>query len=206
MRAITRSLAFLATLAFSGCATTVFQSTWHASDAAPLRFRGEKVVALFVSKNTSTRHIAEDALAREITARGAIGVPAYTVLSDEEIRDREAAKEKLRGMSFAGGVVMRVVGTETQYTYEPGIWARPYYRSFWGGYWGWGWGRVYEPGYLVADRVVSVETLVYSLKQDRLVWAGVSRTVDPSRIDSFVGELAEKVTEQMRKDGLLPQT
>jgi hypothetical protein len=200
-----RPLAFLAIVGFSGCATTVFQSTWRAPDAAPLRFRGEKVVALFVSKNLSTRHLAEDAMAREISARGAHGIPAYSVLGDEEIRDREAAKTKLQGMGFAGGVVMRIVGTETQYTYEPGIWARPYYRSFWGGYWGWGWGRVYEPGYLVADRVVSVETLVYSLKQDKLVWAGVSRTVDPSRIDSFIAELAEKVTERMARDGLLPK-
>lgn len=49
---------------------------------------------------------------------------------------------------------------------------------------------------------MKVETLVYSFEQDELVWAGVSRTVDPSRIDDFISELAAAVTNQMGKDGL----
>ena len=57
----------------------------------------------------------------------------------------------------------------------------------------------------VADKIVSVETLVYSLEQDQLVWAGVSRTVDPTQIDPFIAELATVVTRQMAKDGLLAQ-
>jgi hypothetical protein len=80
----------------------------------------------------------------------------------------------------------------------------PHYRRFWGGYWTWGWGTVWEPGYLTVDKIVKVETLVYSLERDELLWAGVSRTVDPASIDSFIGELATAVTKQMAKDGLLP--
>jgi hypothetical protein len=99
---------------------------------------------------------------------------------------------------------MRVVGRETQVTYEPGVlWARPYYRHFWGGYWVWGWGTVYEPGYLREDKIVRVETLVYSFDRDELVWAGVSRTMDPGRLDEFIGELAQAVSKRMEKDGLL---
>ena len=142
-------------------------------------------------------------MAREISARGAQGVPAYTVLSDEEVKDQETARAKLESLGFGGVVVMRVVGRETQYSYEPGVWARPYYGHFWGGYWRWGWDTVYEPAYLQADKVVKVETLVYSLVQDQLVWAGVSRTVDPSHIEDFISELAQAVTNQMEKDGLL---
>ena len=146
-------------------------------------------------------------MAREISARGAQGVPAYTVLSDEEVKDQEAARAKLDKLGFGGVVVMRVVGRETQYSYEPAVvWARPHYRHFWGGYWRWGWDAVYEPAYLQADKVVKVETLVYSLVQDQLVWAGVSRTVDPAHIEDFIGELAQAVTKQMEKDGLLKRS
>ena len=146
-------------------------------------------------------------MAREISARGAQGVPAYTVLSDEEVKDQEAARAKLDKLGFGGVVVMRVVGRETQYSYEPAaVWARPHYRHFWGGYWRWGWDAVYEPAYLQADTVVKVETLVYSLVQDQLVWAGVSRTVDPAHIEDFIGELAQAVTKQMEKDGLLKRS
>ena len=200
-----RFLAAAVALATFACATTTFQSTWRSPDARPLKLSGRKVVGVFVSKNEPLRRRAEDAMAREISARGAQGVPAYTILTEEEVRNRAAAKAKLEQLGFSGAVVMRVVGTQTQITYEPAYWSRPYYRHFWGGYWGWGWGAVWEPGYLVADKIVSVETLVYSLEQDQLVWAGVSRTVDPTQIDPFIAELATAVTKQMAKDGLLAQ-
>lgn len=190
-------------LAASGCAMTTFQSTWRSPDAQPLRLNGRKVVGVFLSKGPALRRRAEDEMARQISARGARGVPAYTILSDEEIRDKEAAKAKLEKEGFDGAVVMRIVGSRVRYTYGPGaIWVGPHYRQFWRGYWGWGWGSVWEPGYLAADRVVKVETLVYSLVQDQLVWAGVSKTVNPSKIDSFIAELAAAVSRQMEKDGL----
>jgi hypothetical protein len=205
-RTLTRFLTAALALAAFACATTTFQSTWRAPDARPLRLSGKNVVGVFVSKNETLRRRAEDAMAREISARGAQGVPAYTILTDEEVKDRDAAKAKLEKLGFSGAVVMRVVGTRTEYSYEPAYWSRPYYHSFWGGgYWGWGWGTVREPGYLVADKVVSVETLVYSLEQDLLVWAGVSRTIDPTQIDPFIAELATAVSKQMSKDGLFAQ-
>ncbi len=205
-RTLTRSLIAVVALSTFACATTTFQSTWRSLDARPLKLSGQKVVGVFVSKNQTLRHRAEDAMAREISARGAQGVPAYTILTDEEVKDRDAAKAKLEQLGFSGAVVMRIVGTQTQYTYESAYWNRPYYLRFWGGgYWGWGWGTVWEPGYLVADKIVSVETLVYSLEQDQLVWAGVSKTVDPAQIDPFIAELATAVTKQMSKDGLLAQ-
>lgn len=190
----------VATLA---CSTTTFESTWRDPEARPIQLAGKKVVGIFMSRNPATRRAAEDAMAREITARGGQGVPGYTLVSDAEVKDQDAVKAKLDRLGFSGVVVMRVVGREKEVTYEPGVvWARPYYRHFWGGYWAWGWGRVYDPGYLKVDRVVKVETLVYSLEQDALVWAGVSRTVDPARIDEFIGDLAKAVSNQMAKEGI----
>ncbi len=197
-----------AALALAACATTSFQSTWRSPDARPLRLTGRKVVAVFLSKDPAQRRRAEDAMAREISARGAQGVPSYTILSDEEVRDREASKAKVERLGFSGAVVMRVVGSQTQYTYEPagGVWVGPHYHHFWGGYWRWGWGAVWEPGYLSVDKIVKVETLVYSLEQDQLVWAGVSRTLNPAEIESFISELAAAVSKRMAKDGLFARS
>jgi hypothetical protein len=187
-----------------GCSTTTFQSTWRSPDARPLRLAGRKVAAVVISRNGVFRHRAEEALAKEISARGAQGVPAYTVLSYDDVKNQEESRAKFEKLGFSGVVVMRIVGRETQYTYEPGIvWARPHYHHFWGGYWGWGWNAVGEPGYLTVDKIVKVETLVYSLEQDQLVWAGVSRTLDPQQVDSFIAELAAAVADQMARDGLL---
>ncbi len=203
---MSRRLAFLSFLALfnSACSATTFETEWRNPNARPIRLAGQKVVGLFMSSNPSFRRSAEDAMVRELNARGAQGVPAYTVLDDSEIRDRDAAKNKLESLGFAGAVVMRVVSSQNEYRYEPGsYWTVPRYRRFWGGYWGYGWSTVYEPGYLTVDRVVRVETLVYSFRQDELVWAGVSRTVDPAGIQSFISELSTAVAGEMTKAGLL---
>lgn len=193
-------LVALITLAIFGCRSTSFQSTWKSARAQPLHLSGRKVVTLFVSRDPLLRRRAEDAMAREISARGVDGVPAYTFLSDREITDRDAARAKTESLGFAGAVVMRVVGSETVYTRRPvPIWIGPRYGRFWGGYWGWGWGMDYTS----VDRIVKVETLVYSLEQDELVWAGVSRTFSPGELDSFVAELAFAVSERMARDGLI---
>ena len=189
------------------CATTTFESTWSAPDARPLELAGKKVVALFINKDLASRRSAEDALAGEISAHGAQGVAAYTILGDEEIKDKEKVRAKLERLGFAGAVVMRIAGKETQVKYQPPtVWGSPHYGRFYGGYWGYGWGHAYDPGYLSVDKIVKVETLVYSLEQDKLVWAGVSRTVDPKQIAPFIRELSEAVASQMEKDGLLPKS
>lgn len=193
-------------LGLLACATTSFDSTWRAPDARPLQLTGKKVVGLFVNKNEALRRSAEDAMAREISAHGAQGVAAYTILDTDEIKDRAKVRAKLESLGYAGIVVMRVAGKETQVNYSPAVYTGPYYGSFWGGYWGYGWGYANSPGYITTDSVVKIETLVYSMEQDKLVWAGVSRTVDPTKVDSFIKELANAVANAMEKDGLLSKT
>lgn len=197
-------LAAIAALALAACATTDFRSSWKNPEAQPLRLRGKKVVAVFVTHDPYLRERAEEALAREISARGAVGVPSYTFLSDREIRDRDAARAEAEQRGFAGAVVMRIVGSDTYVRRVPSgvIWVGAPYDHFWGGYWGWGWGAAWSPGYMQVDRVVKVETLVYSLEQDQLVWAGVSRTFDPGHIESFIGELASAISDRMERDGV----
>lgn len=200
MTAILAGLALLA----SGCSSTTFESTWKAPDAAPLHLAGQKVAAICMTGNAATRRRAEDALAREISARGAEGVPAYTVLSDEETVSEGAARQKLESLGFTGAVAMRVVGRDAQIRYEPSVWAGPNYRHFWGGgYWHWGWGSVWDPGMVAVDTVVRVETLVYSLRRDELLWAGVSSTVDPTHLETFISDLAASVSKEMAREGLL---
>jgi hypothetical protein len=101
---------------------------------------------------------------------------------------------------------MRAVGSEKELSASSGgyMWGAPYYGSFWGtGYYGYGWGAVYDPGYLRTDTIVHVETLVYDLKTDKLVWAGKSQSTNPDRVDALIKELVASAAENMKKQGLV---
>jgi hypothetical protein len=97
---------------------------------------------------------------------------------------------------------MRVVGKDQRVTYSPGYVASGPYGGF-GPYWGYGWGSVYSPGYLQTDTLVSVETLLYGLKDDKLIWASTSRTENPTNLSGLVNEVAYATANAMVKEGVL---
>jgi hypothetical protein len=83
------------------------------------------------------------------------------------------------------------------------VYTGPYYGGFYGGYYTFGWGMTYSAGTLEVDRVVHVETLVYDLSTDRLVWAGMSDTMNPDTAQKVVEDLVKEVGKEMRKQGLV---
>jgi len=205
LRSTRSAFVVTAAVAAAACASTSFVSSWRNPAAEPGNFKGQKVAALVMSKEQSVRFGAEDALAQELTARGAVGIAAYSLIPKELVQDKEKAKEFLEKANVAGVVAMRVLGKDQQVTQSPGMYyAAPTYASFWGaGYYGFGWAGVYSPGYIQTDTIVTVEILVYALKQDKLVWAGQSETTNPSKVGPFIKELTAKAAAEMKKQGLI---
>ena len=77
---------------------------------------------------------------------------------------------------------MRPVAKEKEISSTPStMYMGPRYGGYWGGYYGYGWGGAYGGTEIRTDTIVIVETLVYSLKQNKLVWAGESKTTNPSQ-------------------------
>jgi len=199
-RTLTKAvLAATAAVALAACATTSLQSTWKDPAAAPLNLKGKKVVALVVTDEEALRYATEEEAAREITAHGAIGVPAYRLLPQAQIRDKERARAIFEREGIEAVVAVRQVAKEKELSGS--FWSNPGYSSFWGpGFWGGGWGG---DGYLRTDTILIVETLVYSLQQNKLVWASQSQTMNPTQVGSFVRELSKTLGTEMEKQGLL---
>jgi hypothetical protein len=202
-----RGVGLVATAAVTllACATTSFHSTWK-NPVESLNLRGKRVAALVLSEEEPLRYAAEDALAREITAHGGVGVPAYTLLPKGLVRDEKKAREFLEKAEVEGVVALRPRAWDESLSAKPGAyWGSPRYASFWGaGFWGWGWGwGGAHDGYLRVDSILVVETLVYSLPEDKLVWASQSQTMNPSEVGTFVRELSTKIGAEMERHGLL---
>ena len=193
------------TMSLTACSSTTMTTTWKDPDSQPLHFqKGDIVIALVMSPNEAVRRHAEFALAEELTSRGIInGVPAYTIIPTEDLRNETQAKAHIEGSGASGVVVMRVVEKSQKMTATQPIYTGPRYRSFYGGYYGAGWGAAYSPGYLRKDTIYSIETLVYDLKQGKLVWAGQSDTYNPSNVETVIKEIVDEVVEEMVKQGLI---
>jgi hypothetical protein len=181
---------------------TKFTSTWKSPDAAGTRFAGKKVAAVVISADDGLRVSVEEALARALTPRDVVPVPAYRIVPREELRDADKAKPWFERAGVEGVVALRVISAGKKRTYVPGPWTAPYYSSFWS-YYGYGWGSVGGVGTVQEDTVVVIETLVFSISRDALLWAGVSETTNPKNTASLLEGLVESVVKQMREQGLI---
>jgi len=202
-----RVLCLTGTLLLSACAST-FVSTWKAPDAAPLELRGQKVAAVVMMKNEASRRAAEDTLARDITARGAQGVAAYTIVPEITPGKEAAARAALEKAGVQGIVVMRPLAVDKKIVEKPNTYLEPEYSSFFDGYYGMGSGQQYAAPVSLGNQVrseitVTVETLVYSMKQNKLVWSGRSKTTDPEDVDALLHTIAAATAKELTKQKLI---
>ena len=95
---------------------------------------------------------------------------------------------------------MRPVSVDTE-TYTTGTWVTSHYSTLWG-YYGYGWTSVYQPASARTQTVVVVETTIYSVPRNQLMWAAVSKTTNARDLRGFVDELATEMVKEMQKQGL----
>jgi hypothetical protein len=70
------------------------------------------------------------------------------------------------------------------------------------GYYGHGWGSTYIPGSVERNTIVVVETTIYSVPRNQLLWAAVSETKDPKTLPKFVEDLVKESVKELHKQGL----
>jgi hypothetical protein len=185
-----------------GCSPTTFVSSWKSPTAQPLQPVGAKVAAVVMMQDEPSRRSAEDTLARELSAHGALGIPMYKILPNANPNDEAQAKAALESAQVQGVVVMRPLGVTKDVTVS-NAYGGPSYGGYWGGYYGYGWGSPWGPSTVYTDTTVSVETLVYSLKQNQLVWGGRSKTTNPENVNQLISEVAIAAADELKDQGLL---
>lgn len=182
-------------------AKTTFSSVWKAPDAASVTFLGKKVAALVIDRDQSLRVSGEEALVRELSALGLESVAAYRLAPKEELESAERARGWFERAQIAGVVAFRAINDDRRRTYQPATWTTSYYQSFWG-YYGNSWSAVYAPGYTRDERFVSLETLIFDVRGNALVWAGMSTTENPKSGQAVVAEVVKEAVKEMQKQGL----
>ena len=182
-------------------ASSTLTSTWKAPGEGPLDYTGKKVVALVITADDSLRMSAEEALVREISARGPQGVAAYRLIPREEMTDKDKAKGWFDRSGAAGVVALRLVGQDKERVYSAVVWSGGSYGNFYD-YYGSSWATVTPIGTGHIETTLTVETLFYRVSDAKLLWAGVSQTTNPKDVGSFMKDLTKVVVKELEKQGL----
>lgn len=190
-------------LVVAGCGTSArIVKSWRDPDVTVDMAKLNKVLVVAMLRNETNRRATEDKL---VTMLNGKGVASYNVLTKDVKEDgEEKIKEQLKQDGFDGAVIMKLADVEKDVQYVPGRFNTypPYYGRFWGYYWR-SWNSFYEPGYYETTKNFTVETNVYSLTRDKLVWSGISRSSDPENVQKLMDAVAGEVFKKMKKEGFV---
>ena len=203
---VRRGIAGLAAaLLLVGCSTTELVTRWSDPEyAGPALHR---ILVIGLLKDELHRRSVEDALARRLQEAGVEAIPGYRLIPEPQSVDDEAKLKRLVKESGADGVLIaRLKGVDKEETYVPprtdfvpamGL-GYGYY-----GYYHMSFQAVYQPGYTRTDTIVRLETQLFSAAEEKLLWAGETRSFNPGSAATVARELAQLVVKEMRESGLL---
>ena len=80
---------------------------------------------------------------------------------------------------------------------------RFYYNYY--GFYNYAWGYVSWPTIYGEDVEFDLETRLYDVKTETLIWAGETKTTNPKTTGEAIGQVVEAVMKELQKNGLLPK-
>lgn len=183
---------------------TKLLSSW--SDPSSPLITGKKVLVVFIDSNIDKRKAVETEMAKYIPD----AVLGYTLLPDQSmLQDNEATRFQLKRNQIEYVVALRYDGTVPQFDAKTtevykdqsdfGSVAGMY------GYWNNGWRDAYKQESITKSNkvIVQVETKVFDVATDKLVWSSKSQTVNPQNADEAVGGVIKANADAMKKSGLI---
>ncbi|HVO49610.1 MAG TPA: DUF4136 domain-containing protein [Thermoanaerobaculia bacterium] len=205
-RATLASLAACASLALAASAQagTKIVNSWADANFGKMKFKN--VLAIVATKDASLRRTAEDEICKNIVKTAC--TRGYTVLSEAESADKEKAIAKIKAGGFDAVILLRALGGDGGVTREAGAAMPQYYWTFdvYYGYWGGSWGVPYvaaNTSYTKAQTYVTLETNIYDLSTDKLVWGGSTQTKNPDSARETVKDVTKTVRKDLKAKGLV---
>jgi outer membrane lipoprotein SlyB len=189
-------------LFLAGCSSSnKISNSWTNPEVNAESVKFQTVAVFAMVKDQQMRQDVEETIASQMP--NTVAVPVYKMISNEELADIDAVKKKLSERGMEGALVLSVRNVDQKTTYySSGMYPSAYYNF--GGYYNYAWNYMYDPyGYSSTKVYVDLEILIYSLKNDQLVWYGEITSVNPESIQQTISELAVSVKNQLVEDGLL---
>jgi len=158
-------------------------------------------------RSDQQRRIYEDAFVARLKADGVSGVAGYTLIEDiKDYKDGAILKDAVRKSGTDGALIGRLISVkEKERIVPPSVYYEPMYgyRHGFYDYYGMSHRAVYSPGYTTIDTVVKLETTVFSLSPEKMIWAGTTESFNPPSPLKIIEENADLIIKSMKTAKLL---
>ena len=198
----TLGILVLTTFFLPGCSQTKVTSVWVDQE-----YQGDGIDNVFVvgvSKDGGLRRIFEDEFVTLFKQRGVKATSSYRVVPDEELRNEKKLDMKVKESGSDTILMTRLIDIrkDTQYIPPDYVYAPPaHYYGGWHGYYN----RSYmmSPGYTVEYETAVLETNLYDLKSDKLIWSARSDAPTDGKMGKHIKDFAQSIIKQLAEAKLI---
>ncbi len=205
---ITTTLFMVSGLLVSCGSSTDIMAVWRSPEVATGQYKNICIAA--ITENASNKQVVEQEMHNQLKAKGVQSTRIVDLLPYKFTgtpTEKDMILEKVRSNGNDGILTFTLIKQKDETRYVPGtVYAPPasygHYGTF-GGYYGYNGGRMYDPGYYTQDEIYFIETNLYDVKTEKLVWSVQSKTYNPSSITQFSQDFTIAITKQLIKSHVI---
>ena len=191
----------------AACASTSLVGDWQnpGYSGPPLA----KILVMGVSDDGSVRRIFENQFVGQLRARGVEGIPSHRFIAKDGQVEREQVMDAVKSSGADGVLITRVARVDRETAVTPGFTRATAfpgggyrgYHGFYGHYssvW-----ATYQPPQVYQYEVVTLETNLWSVARDEIVWSGATESFAPDNLYKNIEDIVNLVTESLVKRQLI---
>lgn len=205
----------LSGLAMVACSSANMTGSWLDSD-----FKGpvKKVYVVGIAKNEMNRRIFEDVFSNHLFSQGVSTEASYRDITTSGEVDKETLAKKMAERGCDSVLLTRLIGQRKETVVTPGRvsgytsgpyyggyggYNRPSYYNSWGNYYGRSSIVMYEPATSTEYVILTVESVMYDLKTEQLIWSAQYETTVEGSIDKMMQDYVKEVTKDLKSKRLI---
>lgn len=194
----------------SSCSSTKLIGSWKRDDIEPKNYQNLGVVLL--SPKVSNKAIIESEVASTLRAHSIPAKATFDIFpfagKSEVIKSlnlgpdelREYVRKRVNKFEFDALLIISLLDEKKEVRYNQGAsfsFAAPVYNYNYYGYYSYVYTTIYEPGYYTSTTTYFVESNLYDVATEKLIWTGQTKTKDPSSIEKEVNNFASIIVDEM---------
>jgi len=203
------SFLLLSVAIMSACGPTQKITGSWASPDATTSGPYSKVFIIVMTQKPNTNYYVESQIAKTLISRGFqvvksndIFPPKFSVTQD---LTKEQLAEAIKKQGCDAVFTVALLDSKTVETYHPGTVYSPVGYGYYGSYYGYYnhyYPQVYSPGYSSVDKTYYIETNLYDIASDKLIWSVQSEASNPESLPEWFKNYSYMLTNHLKSKGL----
>ena len=191
-------------LLVSACANTKISQSWVDPDHKKVY---KDLLVIGVAESEQNRRAYESYFVEELKAIGVEAVASYKLIKSDQKIDRETVGKAIDGLGIDGVLITHLLAVDEETIYRPSMDYMPMYG---GGYYGGMYSYyphvntyVHRPGYYTTHETYTLETNLYDVETEELVWSARTRTFSPESVDEVIVDLTRLLIADLKDKKLI---